>query len=477
MERLNYAGAMAWRSIHLRMMIAVTTAALATPGILPGQSVAGDSGSRDFVRTDTTTSATTLHLAAVYDELRKASPRVQAAEALARAARARIPAAGLPPDPQVQLGWMNYELPTLKPMEVLGMTQLQVMQMLPIGGKLGLSRRIARSRATAQSERARDAWWETRAQAAMPFYELYRVDRSLAVMRETIRLLDDIREVAQVMYRVGSGNQADVLRAQVEIARMTEDTLRMQAMRSVMSARLSAMLDRPQEASVASPALPVFPKAIPSLDSLMQLAYAARPMLKAGAAELSAAESMERLARKELLPDLQLGIQYAQRGKAGSAGDMAGGATSGTERMGSLMIGASVPVFARSRQLRGREEAAAMRQMAVSELAAMRADTRGALGERYADLVRARRLAALYRNTIIPQARAAVSSALAAYRVGKVDFMTLLDNQMTVNKYRQEVLALQAEEGRAWAELEMLTGTELIERGETSAAQLSGDTR
>lgn len=118
-----------------------------------------------------------------------------------------------------------------------------------------------------------------------------------------------------------------------------------------------------------------------------------------------------------------------------------------------------------------------MRQMAVSELAAMRADTRGALGERYADLVRARRLAALYRNTIIPQARAAVSSALAAYRVGKVDFMTLLDNQMTVNKYRQEVLALQAEEGRAWAELEMLTGTELIERGETSAAQLSGDKR
>jgi len=145
--------------------------------------------------------------------------------------------------------------------------------------------------------------------------------------------------------------------------------------------------------------------------------------------------------------------------------------------MGSLMIGASLPVFARSRQLKLREEATAMRQMAASDLTEMRANTRGALGERSADLVRARRLAELYRNTIIPQSRAAVSSALAAYRVGKVDFMTLLDDQMTVNKYRQELVALEAEEGRAWAELEMLTGTALLDPGAISAAAYSGDNK
>lgn len=456
MESVNHAGAIAGRVIRFRLIVAASLCAFAAPISLKGQS-----------------GANRLQLGTVYDELRTTSPRIQAAEALARAARARIPGAGLPPDPQVQLGWMNYELPALKPMEVLGMTQLQVMQMLPIGGKLGLSKNIARSRATAQSERAQETWWEVRSQAAMPFYELYRADQSLAVMRETLRLLADIHEITAVMYRVGNGNQTDVLRAQVEIARMTEDTLRMQAMRSGMSARLNAVLDRPHQAALASPALPGFPRYVPSLDSLEQLAYATRPMLKAGAAELSAAESMERLARKELLPDLQLGVQYAQRGKTGI--DMARSSTGGTERMGSLMIGASVPVFARSRQLKGREEATAMRQMAASELAAMRADTRGVVGERYADLVRARRLADLYRSTIIPQARAAVSSALAAYRVGKVDFMTLLDNQMTVNKYRQELSTLEAEEGRAWAELEMLTGTELIETRESSAAPLSGD--
>lgn len=473
MECLNHAGAIAGRATRFRLIVAASIFALAAPASLRGQSAVSGPAGRDSARAESKQPAGRLQLGTVYEELRKASPRIQAAEALARAARARIPAAGLPPDPQVQLGFMNYQLPALKPMEVLGMTQLQVMQMLPIGGKLGLSKNIARSRATAQSERAQETWWEVRALAAMPFYELYRADRSLAVMRETLRLLADIREITAVMYRVGNGNQTDVLRAQVEIARMTEDTLRMQAMRSGMSARLNAVLDRPQQAQVASPALPGFPSYVPSLDSLEQLAYARRPMLRAGAADLSAAESMERLARKELLPDLQLGVQYAQRGKSGI--DMAGGSPSGTERMGSLMIGASVPVFARSRQLKAREDATAMRQMSASELGAMRADTRGLVGERYADLVRARRLADLYRSTIIPQARAAVSSALASYRVGKVDFMTLLDNQMTVNKYSQDLSTLEAEEGRAWAELEMLTGTELIETRESSATPLSGD--
>ena len=474
MESLSHLGAIAGCAIHVRRIVVVAALALVTPGILASQSPVIGLPISDSVKTKTADSSTPLRLGTVYDELRKANPRIQASEALARAARARISSAGLPPDPQVQFGWMNYELPTLKPMEVLGMKQLQVMQMLPLGGKLGLSRNIAKARATAQGERAQDAWWEVRALAAMPFYELYRADQSLVVMRETLRLLGDIREVADVMYRVGSGNQADVLRAQVEIARMTEDTLRMQAMRTGMAARLNAILDRPQLVPVESPAIPAFPKTIPSLDSLVQLAYAARPMLKAGAADLSAAKLTERLARKELLPDVQLGVQYGQRGMARSAGDTSSGFVGGTERMGSLMIGASVPIFARSRQLKMREEAAAMRQMATSELTEMRANTRGALGERSADLSRARRLADLYRNTIIPQSRATVSSAFAAYRVGRVDFMTLLDDQMTVNKYRLELVALEADEGRAWAELEMLTGTELLDPAAISDAATSG---
>jgi outer membrane protein TolC len=117
-----------------------------------------------------------------------------------------------------------------------------------------------------------------------------------------------------------------------------------------------------------------------------------------------------------------------------------------------------------------RDETLAMKQMSQADVAMMRADTRGKMGEAYANLVRSRTLAQLYRSTVLPQAEATVSSALAAYRVGGVDFMTLLDDQMTVNRYRQELYTLDAEQGKAWADLEMLASRVLFDANKVSAA-------
>ena len=118
-----------------------------------------------------------------------------------------------------------------------------------------------------------------------------------------------------------------------------------------------------------------------------------------------------------------------------------------------------------------------MKKMAEADLAGMRAETRGKIGEAYANLIRARNLARLYRTTVLPQAQATVASALSAYRVGGVDFMTLLDDQMTVNTYRQELYILDADQGKAWAELEMLTGRELFDPNQTAATRAARGVR
>ena len=357
---------------------------------------------------------------------------------------------------------MNYTLPGLAPMPTLGMSQLQLMQMLPLGGKLRSAGRAADAQASATGERARDVVWETRSAAAMAFYDLHATDGQLDVARETLRLLQDIERTAQSMYRVGEGRQADVLRAQVEIARMAEDTLRMQAMRTTTVARLNALLDRDAALDVGGTTVPRFPDTLPSRALLEAVAATNRAMIRAGVEEVRGAEASQQLARREIWPDLQVGVQYAQQGTE-----------MGTERMGSLMLGASIPVFARDRQLRMREEASAMTRMARADLAVMRAETRGRIGEAYASLERARTLATLYRTTVLPQAEATVASALAAYRVGGVDFMTLLDDRMTVNRYRQELHALDADQGKAWAELEMLVGRELFDPNQAPAALVS----
>src|SRR5262245_4675687 len=58
----------------------------------------------------------TLVLGDLYREVARSSPRAEAARALARAMDARVSVAKAPPDPQLQLGFMNYSLPSLTPM-------------------------------------------------------------------------------------------------------------------------------------------------------------------------------------------------------------------------------------------------------------------------------------------------------------------------------------------------------------------------
>jgi outer membrane protein, heavy metal efflux system len=393
-----------------------------------------------------------------FDRLRslvaERSPRRAAAQALARAAEARIGPATRPPDPQLQVGLMNYALPQLGPDPILGMQQLQLMQMIPTAGKLQAATRAARARADAVGARGEEVAWQVWSEAAMAYFEHWQVDSTIHVMRETRRLLEDVASVATAMYRVGEGRQSDVLRARVEIARMDEEIVRMTTMRTVASTRLASLLDTTTASVESVGPRPAFPAELPSVDSLERLALRARPMLRAGAADLRAAESDALLARRERWPDLTVGLQYGQRGMDG-----------GIDRMGSLMVGAALPVFARSRQQRMQEEARAMQQMANAEFAAMRADTRARIAAQHALVASTRRLRALYRDDILPQAEAGSTSALAAYRTGGVDFMTVIENRMGVNRFRQELLALDAAEGRAWTELEMLVGQVLLTGG------------
>ena len=129
-----------------------------------------------------------LRLGDAYRELDARSPRIGAARALASAANATVRSASLPPDPQLQLGFMNYTVPGLTAMPPLGMMQLQVMQMVPLPGKLGLAGAAARATADAAGARADAATWAARLDLATAFYDLYRIDAQLAVARRTIAL-------------------------------------------------------------------------------------------------------------------------------------------------------------------------------------------------------------------------------------------------------------------------------------------------
>ena len=76
------------------------------------------------------------------------------------------------------------------------MNQIQLMQMIPIAGKLGLARRWS-ARAHRRRGARRGHPVGRRSRAAMAFYELYETDQSIAVALETQRLLRDLATTAR----------------------------------------------------------------------------------------------------------------------------------------------------------------------------------------------------------------------------------------------------------------------------------------
>ena len=114
-----------------------------------------------------------------------------------------------------------------------------------------------------------------------------------------------------------------------------------------------------------------------------------------------------RLARKEVWPDLQVGVQYGSA--SGPDGDRANGQPHAWREHSGLRTKPTTEDARRSN---------AMRAMAAADLAAMRADTRGRIAGLYADFTRSRNLQQLYLTTVLPQAEGTVTASFAAYRAG-----------------------------------------------------------
>ena len=382
---------------------------------------------------------------------RERSPRVRAANQQVEATRSREPGSGLLPDPTFQVGVMNLALPEFSASMPASMAPtFQAMQRFPIAGKLSLREEVARQSTEIDLAASEEVWWEVRTDVAAAFYRIYQVDRQIEVMEGTLGLLQDFETIAQSLYASGTGRQADVLRANVQVARMEAEIERMRAVRTGTASRLNALVDRPASTQVGSPLLDPLPAAVPGQPILREQALETRPALAQLQMEIDRAGTRRTLAEKEIWPDLTVGLQY---GLGRMAGDY--------KSMGGASVGFSIPVHAGKRQLKARDEAAAMEGMIEAQFDNALALVDARVGEVLANLEQARTLIRLYREEILPQARATVESSLSSYRVGAVDFMTLIDAQMAVNRFEGEYFGLLASYGPNIAHLEMTNGRDL----------------
>jgi outer membrane protein TolC len=426
--------------MHNRIMILAVAALCAAPAALAAQQSRGD----------------TLDLPRAVALARAANPMLAARAAMVRAATARIAPAGAWPDPQLTVGAMNYMLPSLTASrDPLSMNQVTVVQPLPLNGALGLRRAAARADSAGADDAREVAVLEVEHEVRTRYWELYHADRALEVMARRLMVLRQIADVATTMYGVGTASQSDALRAQVAITRLGQEVAEMQLDRYRAAVALNELLGRSAETAVMLPAtmeheahgaemVALAMPELPPLDSLLAAADERNPEVHGAAAVVDATRAHEGAARRAIWPDLGVGVAYGQR--------------PGSADMLSLMVSVNLPVFARSRQYRQRDEARAMADVAAAELAATRLRVRSAVATARAGAETARHLVGVYASTLVPQAGASYEAALAGYRVGRVDFAALLDSQTMLLEYEHDLHRYEAMYGTAIADLDRLVG-------------------
>lgn len=331
--------------------------------------------------------------------------------------------------------------------------QFMVSQTLPWFGTLGLRAQAAERAAESARMEFESARLALHYRVRSAYYELYYLARSIELTRETLSILEQVEAAARSRLRAGTGEHADVVRAQVEIAR-EEDRLReLEQMREPLASRLNAALNRPVDMTV------ILPHEIPhdrydgDIGAIVSILEETNPDLAARRERVEAERARTDEARRAFFPDVTLGVGYAIR--------------SGSNRMGMemedavmAMIGVSIPLWRESYQ-------AGVRQRIATRLAAANAEreTRYSLSsDAQAALFAhtdADRRARLYETTLIPKATEALEASLGALRAGRAGLTDVLDAQRTLIEFGVSMERAKVDRAAALAELEMLVGKRL----------------
>jgi outer membrane protein TolC len=388
------------------------------------------------------------------EEATERNPKILAALRTVEAKRARIPQAGAWADPTVSLSYGGNALPPFTVMrgDPSSARQLMAEQTVPYPGKTRLRTEIATSDADAETLAYEAVARRVAAEVKQAYFDLAFVDRSLAILQKDREALAGFEKVTEIRYSVGKAAQQDVLRAQLEITRLSQRGTMLNQQRRTLEAQLNSLLNVPIDSPVGTPAA-VQPSSFTyTQDQLEGAAQANYPVLKQRRTMVDHDRLSVDLARKEVLPDFSVGYIYMQR--------------DGLPDMFGITLSTSLPVFRHRKQDMAIAEAAAnlesARQMQANELTVLRYQVE----QDFLEVQATEQLLKLYSQGIAPQSSLTLESSISSYETGGVDFLNVISNFQAVIDaeldYHQQV----SNHEKALARLEEVTGLNLIQQGD-----------
>jgi len=386
------------------------------------------------------------------------NPGLRAAYDRWTAAIAEIPQAESLPDPQLSYTYF------VEPVETRVGPQRQkfgLSQTVPLFGKRSLRGDLAAHNANASGARFEAARRELHLRVTQLWNDSYLLHQSIAITEENVQLLTHLERVALRQYSSGAAPQSVVLRAQVELGRLEERLRSLEDQKRPLRAALNAELDRPVETDIAwADSIDTRPLPL-SIEDLRLLTLNGNPQLRAVSSLVAKEAAASDLAGKNSIPDVTLGAEIIDTGRA---------EIQGVKDSGKNAVVASVKVnlpLWRSRFGAERSEAEAQHSAALHERLQLENQLLAKLEWAHFELRDAERRAELYAHNLLPRGRQSLEVTENAFITGQATFLDLVDAQRVLLEFQLAEKRALTDRANWRAELEQIVGVDL-ESGETT---------
>jgi outer membrane protein TolC len=216
------------------------------------------------------------------------------------------------------------------------------------------------------------------------------------------------------------------------------------------------------------------------------MALAQNPILQSLQNVIAKNEADYKLSKKQYFPSVNVTAMYGQREGYREPGGILPGAVlneNGTTSdalvkvpgqsfdrpdVFSFFVGFKIPLWFKNKQDKKVAETFHQMEEARSQYAAAKNEIAYKIHDHVAKAQRSASLIQLYQTGIIPQATQSLNSALSAYEVGAVDFLALIDAQITLCNFETQSSELLADYEKELSELEVVVGKRLFQ---TAAAE------
>ncbi len=393
----------------------------------------------------------TVSLQSLVAEALEQNPEIRAMRRGFDMMRARIPQAKALPEPTLSYGYAG-NAAFVPPFDIqkgdpASARILSFTQEVPYPGKLAIKGKMANVEAEVEWWNYEQARLNVVAEVKDAYFDLFYLYKAIETVTKNRELVEKFARIAEAGYSAGKGVQQDALKAQVEISKLTDQLTVLEQRRQTAEARINSLLFREPETPVGMPE-EIKPREFThSLAELNEAALANYPELKAQRRKIDREQYGVELARKDFYPDFTVGLTYFNR--------------PGMPEMYGVNVGVKIPLYFWQRQRPAVAEATASARAERELLENATSLLFFRVKDRYLAVTTAQRLLKLYGTTIIPQSSLSLESAIAGYEVGKVDFLTLLDNLMTLLNYELGYYEQLSNQEKAIAALEPFVGVNL----------------